>query len=557
MSRIPPRTPASPRSVGRTGVAFSGPSRHPDTRVPLPSFFDWYRAQPGADARKPWLLLGKGPTFAGAASLDRSAWRTFGLNHVCRDLRVDVAHAIDLDVIDQCGPSLLTQAGILVMPWRPHVPDPHRPDWIPRKAHIVSPRTLQQIAETHPILRTLAHEGRLVWYNLSTATDAHPGAPVVRVRHFSAVAALNLLAMAGAETVRSLGIDGGADYAPAFADLAGVTRLAGGQRSFDLQFAEIARTLTTHPISYAPLHTATPIRIYVGATEAQDLPVRVLEHSIRRRTPMDVQVTPLYRTGIAIPEPRDAANRGRTPFSFQRFLIPEAAGFQGRAIYLDSDMLVFEDITPLWQQHFGGAELAGIRTEATDATARFSVLLLDCERLRWTIGDIVSGLDAQQFTYEQLLYQMNWGPRVEGLLDPRWNRLDTYHAGDTALLHYTDVHRQPWVSTEHPLGYLWMRELFEALENGFITEEEIDRAVKAGHVRPSLAWQVRERIEDPLLLPRAARRLDRLFVEPFRLRPWATTTRAARAGLVVRAAARRAWRQSALFRLRNWVGERL
>lgn len=520
----------------------------------LPSFFDWFREQDGS--RAPWLLLGKGPTFSHAASVDLRAWRTFGLNHVCRDLPVDVAHAIDLDVIDQCGSRLLTQAGVVVMPWRPHVADPHRPDWVRRKAHVVSPRTLEQLAETHPVLRQLARDGRLLWYNLSTAPDARPGAPIVRVRHFSAVAALNLLALAGARTVRSLGIDGGDAYAPDFADLAQVTRLAGGQRSFDLQFAEIGRTLVTHPVSYAPLNASAPIRIYVGATEAQELPVRVLEHSVRRRTPMDVQVTPLYRTGIAIPEPRSAANRGRTPFSFQRFLIPEAAGFAGRAIYLDSDMLVFEDMSPLWRQDFGEAEVLGIRTQARDATARFSVLLLDCDRLRWRIPEIVAALDEGRFDYAQLLYEMSWGPRVEGTIDARWNRLDSYQAGDTALLHYTDVHRQPWVSTEHPLGYLWMRELFEALEDGFITPAEIEAAVAAGHVRPSLGAQVRERIEDPLLLPRAMRRLDRLYVEPFRLRPWATTTRAARAGLVLRAAARRAYRQSALFRLRTWVGER-
>jgi hypothetical protein len=522
--------------------------------LPLPSFFDWFRAS--ADPYVPWLLLGKGPSFARLPDVDVRGWRTFGLNHVCREARVDVAHAIDLDVLDRCGDRLLTHAGVLVMPWHPHEPDPQRPDWVPRKAVRVSPRTLGEHAAAHPILRELARDGRLLWYNLSSASDVRPDGPVVRGRHFSAVAALNLLAQAGARTVRSLGIDGGDAYGEAFADLAAVTRLVGGQRSYDLQFPEIGRTLVTTDLSYAPLG-ASPIRVFVGATDAQHLPVRVLEHSIRRRTPRDVQVTPLYRVGLSIPEPRDPRNRGRTPFSFQRFLIPEAAGFTGRAIYLDSDMLVFEDLQPLWDADFGDAEILGIRTQDRDPTARFSVLLMDCDRLRgWRIQDVVAGLDEGRFTYEQLLYEMNWGPRVAGGIDARWNQLDTVRAGETALLHYTDVHRQPWVSTEHPLGHLWMRELFEALDTGFITEDEIAAAAAAGHVRPSLAAQVRVRIEDPLLLPRAVRRQDLLFVEPFRLRPWAATTRAARAGLVARAAVRRAWRQSALFRMRTWVAER-
>jgi hypothetical protein len=529
--------------------------------VTLTSFFDWFRTL--ADPRTPWLLLGKGPTFSrladpGLAGPDLQGtlhgWRTFGLNHVCREMRVDVAHAIDLDVIDQCGDRLLDHAGVLVMPWHPHVPDTRRPDWV-RQAIRVSPLTLEEHAEAHPVLRQLARDGRLLWYNLSTA-EARPGSPVVRGRHFSAVAALNLLAMASARTVRSLGIDGGTAYGTPFEDLASRTRLAGGQRSFDLQFPEIGRTLVTTDVSYAPLDAVSPIRVFVGAAEAQQLPVRVLEHSIRRRTPMDVQVTPLSRVNIPIPEPRDARNRGRTPFSFQRFLIPEAAGFSGRAIYLDSDMLVFDDLRDVWTRPMEDADLLGIETQDRNPTARFSVLLLNCERLRWKIGDVIAGLDSGAFTYEQLLYDMTWGPRVAGGIDPRWNRLDTYRDGETALLHYTDVHRQPWVSTEHPLGYLWMRELFEAMDDGFITSTEIEEAVASGHVRPSLALQVRERIEDPLLLSRAARRLDLLYVEPFRLRPWGPTTGAARAGLVARAAVRRAYRRSLLFRLRTWVGER-
>jgi hypothetical protein len=517
------------------------------------SFFDWFRA--GSGGGHPWLLLGKGPGFARREAYDLHGWRTFGLNHVCREMRVDVAHAIDLDVVDQIGGQLLESAGVLVMPWRPHVPDPNRPKWAPRKAIVVSPRTLEELACEHPLLRRLAEEQRLLWYNLSTAADHHPGSPVVPVRYFSAVAALNLLGMAGARTVRSLGIDGGRSYSAEFTDLEKVTRLAGGQRSFDLQFEEMARGMMTTGVSYAELGAETPIRVFVGATPAQDLAVRVLEYSIRARTPMDIEVMPLYKTGLTVPEAKDPGNRSRTPFSFQRFLIPEAAGYRGRAIYLDSDMLVLDDLREVWTQPFGDAEVAAIRTQQKDPTARFSVLLLDCNRLRWKIGEIVAALDSGALNYQKLMYEMSWGPRVEGIVDPRWNMLDRYEEGKTALLHYTDGPRQPWVSTEHPLGYLWVRELLAAIDARFVTHTEIEEAVRAGHVRPSLLFQVRERLEDPLLLPRRVRRQDLFFVEPFRLRPW-SSSRLSRAALVLRAATRRLYRHSVLFKLRTWISER-
>ena len=58
---------------------------------------------------------------------------------------------------------------------------------------------------------------------------------------------------------------------------------------------------------------------------------------------------PLHEATIPIPTPATPANRPRTPFSFQRFLIPELCGFKGRGIYVDSDMQVFEDIRGLWK----------------------------------------------------------------------------------------------------------------------------------------------------------------------------------------------------------------
>jgi hypothetical protein len=83
------------------------------------SFFDWYSESFAADER--WLILGKGPSYSRLADLDHRGMRLVSLNHVVRERKVDVAHVIDLDVIDACGESFLKNAGVLVMPWIPHV----------------------------------------------------------------------------------------------------------------------------------------------------------------------------------------------------------------------------------------------------------------------------------------------------------------------------------------------------------------------------------------------------------------------------------------------------
>src|SRR5207249_1624073 len=137
--------------------------------------------------------------------------------------------------------------------------------------------------------------------------------------------------------------------------------LANSRSSFNRQFEEIARIIMTTSVDYAPLDVESPVRIYVAATDAQMLAVKVLEFSIKKHASVSVEVTPLHTTGLAIPVPKDARNLPRTPFSFQRFLIPALKGYRGRAIYLDSDMQVFRDIRELWTLPFDGADLLTVR----------------------------------------------------------------------------------------------------------------------------------------------------------------------------------------------------
>lgn len=272
----------------------------------------------------------------------------------------------------------------------------------------------------------------------------------------------------------------------------------------------------TADVDLAPLAVPSPIRVYVATTEAQMLAVRVLEYSIRKHASMTVEVYPMHLGGVDIPQPRDRKNWPRTPFSFQRFIIPEMAGYKGRAIYLDSDMQVFKDIKDLWSLPFNDAHVLTVR-EPLESGRRpqFSVMLLDCDRLDWKIQDVVNKLDAGELSYEHLMYDMAIAKAIGADIDSSWNCLERYEEGRTALLHYTDMSTQPWVSTDNPLGYLWFRDLFEAIDCGFISEEYVRGHVDRGFVRPSLWFQVTHRIEDPFLLPREAKLSDKDYKAAF------------------------------------------
>jgi hypothetical protein len=425
------------------------------------------------------------------------------LNHVVREGPVDVAHIIDIDVVEACVDDLERHAGVVVLPWYPH------------QHNHVGARTLAEWMESVPVLRRLDDAGRLLWYDLKTSPKRHGPGPVVQASYFSAEAALSMLALAGARQVRSLGIDGGRSYSQEFDDLRDKTLLNNGHASFDKQFHGFARTIMATAVDYAPLDVESPIRVFVGATPAQMLAVKVLEYSIRKYASMSVEVFPLFEARLEFPMPKDPANRPRTPFSFQRFVIPSLKGFKGRAIYVDSDMQVFRDIRDLWTLPFNGADLLAAREPGdTGRRPQFSVMLLDCDRLRWNLPEIVGRLDSGELNYEKLMYQMAVAENVDAAIDPCWNSLERYQEGKTALVHYTDMNLQPWLSRDNKLNYLWTRDLFEAIDRGVITRDYVAAEVAAGNVRPSLLYQVDHRIEDAALLPARARALDAKFVPP-------------------------------------------
>jgi Glycosyl transferase family 8 len=263
--------------------------------------------------------------------------------------------------------------------------------------------------------------------------------------------------------------------------------------------------------------TAGPVRVYVGSQEAQMVPVKLLEYSIRKRTRIAVEVFPLHHAGIEVPLPRDVRNRPRTPFSFQRFYIPKLAGYHGRAIYLDSDMQVFRDIRELWCLPFQGADLLAA-AEVSDSARRpqFSVMLLNCDALRWDLDEIVRALDGGELTYESLMYEMKVARQIRPAIDPVWNSLERYEEGKTCLLHYTDMTRQPWISRDNPLGYLWVRELIMAVDHGAVDRGLIEAHAREGHLRPSLLYQLDHRVEDTTRLPAAAVALDARFIPPYK-----------------------------------------
>jgi hypothetical protein len=470
----------------------------------LLNFFEWWQKHPLL-AAKPWLVLGKGPSYDLLPTLEKSEFHWLSLNHAARDVAVDIAHFIDLDALDGMEESLKRNAGVLVMPWHPH------------RQNKATKETLEQLAKTHPLLGWFADQGKLLWYNLRTTKWHNAADPrVVQVQYFSAEAVVNLLAEAGVRTIRTLGVDGGNRYSSEFADLNQVTLLANGRSSFDRQFSEIGKSVKKYGLDLLPVGVQTPVKVFVGTTEQQEIPTRVLEWSIKEHSSLPVEVQRLHLSTIQIPQPRDSKNQPRTPFSFQRFLIPELCGFKGRAIYVDSDMQVFTDIREMWTLDLAEQDILTVANrDKSNRLPQFSVMLMNCETLRWKISEIVDKLDRGELTYEQLVHQMVLAPRISAAIHPRWNSLEHYDQDETALTHYTDMNTQPWVSRRNRHGKIWCEALLKCVDAGMVPLSLLAEHSRQQWIRPSLVYQMEHRITDPAKLPKVARALDRAFEAPF------------------------------------------
>ena len=89
-----------------------------------------------------------------------------------------------------------------------------------------------------------------------------------------------------------------------------------------------------------------PIRVFIGYDSNETVAFHTLAHSIMSRASVPVSITPLILSQLPLTRPR--AEFQSTEFSFSRFLVPWLCDYEGRAIFLDCDIICMADIAELW-----------------------------------------------------------------------------------------------------------------------------------------------------------------------------------------------------------------
>ena len=88
------------------------------------------------------------------------------------------------------------------------------------------------------------------------------------------------------------------------------------------------------------------MRVFIGLDPRDAVSYNVLQRSIIRRTSRPVTIVPLVLPTLPI------KRHGLTHFTFARYLVPWLCAYEGRGLFLDSDMLCLGDVSELFDLDF-------------------------------------------------------------------------------------------------------------------------------------------------------------------------------------------------------------
>lgn len=194
------------------------------------------------------------------------------------------------------------------------------------------------------------------------------------------------------------------------------------------------------------------IRIFVGTpANNEDLESQaVLEYTLRKHAsePIDLTWMKLSKDPLSFWYSDAARNAGwltrswATPFSALRWGVPAACGFEGRAIYLDIDMIALDDIAKLWRVELNPKAFCVAKDRNT-----FCCTLFDCARAREHLPP-VDRIKGEYALYAHLRKKFPADAVQPFPAGENWNCLDgeSYKSladPEIKILHCTSIPTQP------------------------------------------------------------------------------------------------------------------
>lgn len=216
------------------------------------------------------------------------------------------------------------------------------------------------------------------------------------------------------------------------------------------------------------------LRIFIGWDSRFPEPADVLAYSLRKFStiPLDIRFLKLPELGLN----RQHDPLASTEFTYSRFLVPHLCDFEGKAIFMDNDMLCLGDIRELDEldmtnyalrvvqhdyQPTNSVKMYGCAQTSYPRKNWSSLMLMRCDRLKlWTKQVVETQTGAYLHRFQDI------ADEAIGEIPKTWNTLD-WMDSTTQLIHYTNG--GPWFTEyrDHPHAGVWyqMRDEMRAAEH--------------------------------------------------------------------------------------------
>lgn len=193
------------------------------------------------------------------------------------------------------------------------------------------------------------------------------------------------------------------------------------------------------------------IKVFVGCDpNNSDLEqMMVLDYSIRKHTKKLVEIVWMQLSRdpnsfwYSNPQTGEGWNTSKwaTPFSGFRWAIPEYCGFEGRAIYLDADMIVLSDLDELWQHPINNNAIVAAKSNGD--SMRLCTCLWDCQKAKTSLIS-VANLQKNPDSHSQIISNLKANPELVEIYQDSFNCIDGENLPIDAIkiLHYSDMGTQ-------------------------------------------------------------------------------------------------------------------
>lgn len=224
-------------------------------------------------------------------------------------------------------------------------------------------------------------------------------------------------------------------------------------------------------------------KIFVGTDLRQPLAFNVLQHSIQMTSKRPVQIIPLLKHQLPI------TRFGLTDFTFSRYLVPYLCTYNGRALFMDGDMIVLSDINDLfdWHDQFYNGEAPAVSVQIEQPEFEWpSLMMFDNEQCRHLTPEFVNDPSSQPQDLKA------WTSEV-GVLPPEWNVMvrasepDIIPLDTAKVLHFTEG-LPCFFETQHTPGSAHWRKATKEMNYTVNWRELMGRSI---HARPVLQQLIR------------------------------------------------------------------